>query len=79
MPHTYQIIDDDDFDAQDELRPEYDFAALREADRIRGIEYKRTFVRLDPDLAEAFPDAEAVNVALRELLAIRHGQSGQRP
>lgn len=71
MPHNYQIIDDDDFDPADDLRPEYDFAALREADRKRGIEYRRNFVRLEPDVAAAFPDAEAVNLALRELLAIR--------
>lgn len=79
MPHTYQIIDDDDFDPQDELRPEYDFAALREADRARGIEYRRSFVRLEPDVAAAFPDAEAVNMALRELLAIRRDNPELRP
>lgn len=71
MPHNFQILDDDDFDPEDDLRPEYDFAALREADRARGIEYRRNFVRLEPDVAAAFPDAEAVNLALRELLAIR--------
>lgn len=75
MPHNYQILDDDDFDPEDELRSEYDFAALREADRARGIEYRRSFVRLEPDVAVAFPDAEAVNLALRELLAIRHAAS----
>ena len=79
MPHTYQIIDDDDFDPQDDLRPEYDFAALRETDRARGIEYRRSFVRLEPDVAAAFPDAEAVNIALRELLAIRRDNPELRP
>ncbi|MDQ3011857.1 MAG: hypothetical protein M3X11_14260 [Acidobacteriota bacterium] len=79
MPHTYQIIDDDDFDPQDDLRPEYDFAALREADRARGIEYRRMFVRLEPDVAAAFPDGEAVNMALRELLAIRRDNPELRP
>ncbi len=77
MPHTYEIIDDDDFDPQDDLRPEYDFEALREADRARGIEYRRMFVRLEPDLAAIFPDAEAVNLALRELIALRHNLAGQ--
>lgn len=79
MPHNYQILDDDDFDPQDDLRPEYDFAALRAADRAQGREYRRHFVRLDPDVAAAFPDAEAVNAALRELLAARGGQPGQKP
>ncbi len=76
MPHTYQIIDDDDFDPQDDLRPEYDFAALRAADREQGRAYRRQFVRLDPDLAVAFPDAEAVNAALRELLTVRGSKPG---
>lgn len=71
MPHKFQILDDDDFDPEDELRPEYDFAALREADRARAIKYRRNFVRLEPDVAAAFPNAKAVNLALRELLAIR--------
>ncbi len=71
MQHNYQILDDDDFDPEDELRPEYDFAALRESDHARGIEYWRNFVRLEPDVAAAFPDAESVNLALRELLMIR--------
>ena len=57
----------------------YDFAALREADRVRGIEYRRTFVRLEPDVAAVFPDAEAVNTALRELIAARDIQAEQRP
>lgn len=79
MPHTYEIIDDEEFDPEDDLRPEYDFAALREADRVRGIEYRRMFVRLEPDVAAVFPDAEAVNTALRELIAARNVQAEQRP
>ena len=76
MPHTYQMIDDDDFDPQDDLRPEYDFPALRAADRAQAREYRRMFVRLDPDVAAVFPDAEAVNAALRELMTARSGQDG---
>lgn len=60
MPQNYQILDDD-FDSEDELRPEYDFAALRESDRARGIGYRRSFVRLEPDVATAFPDTEIEN------------------
>ena len=78
MPHTEQIIDDDDFDPEDELRPEYDFAALREADRQQGIEYRGSFVRLEPDVAAVFPDAEAVNMALCKLIAIRRNNVEQR-
>lgn len=79
MPHTYQISDDDDFDPQDDLQPEYDFPALRAADHAQGREYRRLFVRLDPDVAAVFPDAEAVNQALRELMAARDRETGERP
>ena len=79
MPHTFEIIDDEEFDPEDDLRPEYDSAALRESDRARGIEYRRLFVRLEPDVAAVFPDAEAVNTALRELIAARNVQAEQRP
>jgi len=79
MPHTYEIIDDEEFNPEDDLPPEYDFAALREAVRARGIEYRRMFVRLEPDVAAIFPDAEAVNTTLRELIAARNGQTEQRP
>jgi hypothetical protein len=61
MPHKYEIIDDAEFDPEDDLRPEYDFAALRKADHARGIEYRRMLVRLEPDVAAVFRDAEAVN------------------
>jgi hypothetical protein len=54
-----------------ELRPEYDLKSLR----VRKVGPKRkTFgslsVRLDPDVAELFPDSESVNEALRFLIRI---------
>jgi hypothetical protein len=59
-------------DSQDrEMRPEYDFShgvRGKYADRFsRGC----TVVVLDPDVAEAFPDAAAVNETLREVMAQR--------
>ena len=56
---------------RDELRPHYDFTG-----GIRG-KYARSYsegtnvvvIVLDPDLAEHFPSSEAVNKALRELVA----------
>lgn len=55
----------------DEIRPEYDLKSLR----VRNVGPKRkTFgslsVRLDPDVAELFPDSESVNEALRFLIRI---------
>lgn len=54
-----------------ELRPEYDLKSLR----IRkGGSKRKTFgsvyVRLDPDVAELFPNSESVNEALRFLIRI---------
>jgi hypothetical protein len=55
----------------DELRPEYDLKSLRV--RRLGPERKSfggSVVRLEPDVAEVFPDAESVNEALRFLIRI---------
>jgi hypothetical protein len=59
----------------DELRPEYDFTV---DDLRRGVKGKyaaryaagTNLVPLDADVAEVFPDAEAVNSALRALAGI---------
>jgi hypothetical protein len=55
---------------EDELRPEYDLRTLRV--RKLGLGRKRfgDVVRLEPDVAEAFPDANAVNEALRFLIRV---------
>jgi hypothetical protein len=55
----------------DDLRPEYSFDYSK---AIRGKYYKRLLeegtnvVVLEPDVAKAFRDSEAVNKALRSLL-----------
>lgn len=55
---------------KDELRPEYDLRSLR----VRKVGPKRAgfgeFVRLAPDVAEVFPNAESVNEALRFLIRV---------
>ncbi|MDQ1593342.1 MAG: hypothetical protein QOG71_3969 [Pyrinomonadaceae bacterium] len=58
-------------EAEDELRPEYDLRSLR----IRGVGAGRksfggALIRLAPDVAEVFPDSEAVNEALRFLIRV---------
>ena len=55
----------------DELRPEYDLRNLR----VRRLgpgrrSFGGSIVRLEPDVAEVFPDAESVNEALRFLIRI---------
>ena len=54
----------------DELRPEYDLSKLK----VRRLGPGRTsfggVIRLEPDVAEVFPDAESVNEALRYLIRL---------
>jgi Trm5-related predicted tRNA methylase len=63
----------------DEMRPEYDFRG-----GVRG-KYAERYARgtnvvlLDPDVAEVFPDSEAVNRALRALAGIIREQQSHKP
>lgn len=57
---------------EDDLRPEYDFSSMKGGVRGKYLDRYRegtNLVLLDPDVAAAFPDAKAVNEALRLLLA----------
>ena len=58
---------------EDDLRPEYDLSGLR--GRVRGKYAKRyragtNLVRLDADVAAAFPDEQSVNKTLRSLMEL---------
>ena len=55
---------------KDEMRPEYDLKALKVRRVGRGRKGFGSFVRLDDDVLQAFPDAESVNEALRFLMRI---------
>lgn len=59
--------------SRDELRPEYDFSAMKGG--VKGKyakEYAKgtNLVLLEKDIAEFFPDAKSVNDALRSLVRI---------
>jgi len=61
----------DDVGKEDDIRPEYDLKSLRV--RKLGPERKSfggQTVRLEPDVAAAFPDYQSVNEALRFLMRI---------
>jgi len=59
----------------DDLRPEYDFRALRVVARGPGRRTPHEIsVQLAPDVAETFPDSDAVNEALRLLIRIAKSQ-----
>jgi hypothetical protein len=68
----------DETEMGDELRSEYDLKSLR----VRRLVSERksfggTTVRLEPDVAEMFPNADAVNEALRFLIRVM--QENQSP
>jgi hypothetical protein len=55
----------------DELRPEYDLRSLRVRKVGTGQKsFGGLTVRLEPDVAEVFPDSGSVNEALRFLMRI---------
>jgi hypothetical protein len=57
----------------DDMEAEYDFAALGAGDRGKyadAFKGSATTVLLDADVAEVFPDSEAVNEALRTLARV---------
>lgn len=63
--------------AEDEMRPEYDLSQLTGKVRGKYVERYRTgtnLVLLDSDVQAAFPDAESVNEALRMLMKVAHRQ-----
>jgi hypothetical protein len=58
-------------ETEDELRPEYDLKSLRVRRLGPGRKsFGGSVVRLEPDVAEVFPNAESVNEALRFLIRI---------
>jgi hypothetical protein len=61
----------------DELRPEYDFSQLKGGVKGKYVERYRAgtnLVLLDPDVAQAFPSADAVNEALRLLMQSKNDE-----
>lgn len=70
-----------EIEAEDEMRPEYDLSQLK--GRVRGKYVERyragtNLILLEPDVAEAFPDAKAVNEALRLLIKVAQTQTTTR-
>jgi hypothetical protein len=69
-----------------ELRPEYDFSSMKGGIRGKYVDRLRkasNIVLLEPEVAQAFPNSEAVNQALRGILNTtrthrRTGKPGNR-
>ncbi len=65
---------------EDELRPEYDLKSLRVRKLGPGQKsFGQTTVQLDPDVAKVFPNADAVNEALRFLIRITRENQPSAP
>lgn len=63
--------------AEDDVRPEYDFSNARPNPYAARFQTGVTVVALDADVAAAFPDAAAVNDALRALAKIANRSAGK--
>ena len=62
---------------EDEMRPEYDLSKLKGKVRGKYVERYRAgtnLILLESDVQEAFPDAKAVNEALRMLMKVARRQ-----
>jgi len=59
---------DIDLDSEDTMRPEYDFSNAVRGKYAGRIRQDAVMVVLAPDVAKVFPDADAVNEALRLLM-----------
>ena len=64
---------------KDELRPEYDLHQLSVRRLGSGRKRFGEIVRLAPDVANVFPDAESVNEALRFLIRIAERGRASNP
>ena len=64
---------------EDELRPEYDLSTLRVRKLGPGRKSFGDVIRLDPDVAGAFPNADAVNEALRFLIRVTKENQNNLP
>ncbi len=71
MKHNVTLLEDDNYDLDDDIAPEYDFSQMtidvERTQRFRA-QARANMIRLAPDVAEAFPTSEAVNEALRQVL-----------
>jgi hypothetical protein len=62
--------------AEQEMRREYDFSGGVRGRYLRRYRQGTNLVLLEPDVSAAFPTSEAVNQALRSLVAKRRTRRG---
>lgn len=61
---------------KDEMRAEYDFRGGLRGKYAKRYHQGSNIVVLEPDVAEWFPNSEAVNQALRTLVSIQNKANG---
>ena len=64
---------------EDELRSEYDLSTLRVRKLGPGRKSFGDVIKLEPDVAGAFPNADAVNEALRFLIRVTRENRNELP
>ncbi len=71
MNKKITLLEDDDYDLEDTIAPEYDFAKLPRADeqqRKFRAQAKRRLISLAPDVSAVFTSTDEVNEALRQFI-----------
>ncbi|HQR34163.1 MAG TPA: hypothetical protein PLK30_15605 [Blastocatellia bacterium] len=72
MKREIRLLEDDEYDLNDELPAELDIDAIRAEAKRQGREYRGRFsgtgVRVEPEIIEFFKTPEAINEALRKLM-----------
>ena len=70
---------DADSPSDPDLLPEYDFSKGERGRYAERFAEGTNLVLLDPDVAEAFPDSESVNNALRSLIQLARRVPAKSP
>lgn len=74
MNHKVTLLDDDDYELNDDIAPEYDFSKLPRApeqERKFRAQASRRLISLAPDVSKVFTSSEEVNEALRQIIRER--------
>lgn len=77
MNHKVTLLEDDDYDLNDDLPAELPLEAMTpDVERTRRFRARalQGMVRLAPDVAEVFSDSEAVNEALRTVIRVMRSE-----
>jgi len=73
MTHNVTLLEDDNYDLDDDLPADIDLELLKpDLERTRRFRARalQGMVRLAPDVAEVFDSSEAVNEALRTVIRV---------